>query len=179
MHCGIVIVCTPPAAISLSTPHFDPSNPSSAILNQPAASYMLAYVFHSSFHRGSRVNVPPTPLSVTALETFFKYAITGPLCDASITSPEPEVRVWRQVSVALEPAATVITFEVAVVGLGPPLQTMSLEVTSVMGWGMLARPKVVEKEEKEMERMRWTEGYLLHHKKELGHRHLQHHRSDW
>jgi hypothetical protein len=63
--------------------------------------------------------------------------MTGPLWEASITSLEPDVRVWRQVSLAEEPAATVMTFEVAVVGLGPPLQTMSLEVTSVMGWGLL------------------------------------------
>jgi hypothetical protein len=61
--------------------------------------------------------------------------MTGPLWLDSITSLEPDVRVWRQVSFADEPAATVITFEVAVVGLGPPLQTMSLEVTSVMGCG--------------------------------------------
>jgi hypothetical protein len=59
--------------------------------------------------------------------------MTGPLCDESMMSLGPEVRVWRHVSLAWEPAATVMTFEVAVVGLGPPLQTMSLEVTSVMG----------------------------------------------
>jgi len=45
--------------------------------------------------------------------------------------------VWRQVSFAVEPACTLITVEVAFVGLGPPLQTMSLEVTSVMGWEVL------------------------------------------
>jgi hypothetical protein len=33
----------------------------------------------------------------------------------------------------VEPAWTLMTVEVFVVGLGPPLQTMSLEVTSVMG----------------------------------------------
>ena len=35
------------------------------------------------------------------------------------------------------PAWTVMTVLVLAVGLGPPLQTMSLDVTSVMGWGEL------------------------------------------
>ena len=51
-----------------------------------------------------------------------------------MTSLEPLVRVWRHVSWAVEPAATLMTAELGVVGLGPPLQAMSLEVTSVMGW---------------------------------------------
>jgi len=51
-----------------------------------------------------------------------------------MTSLGPEVSVWRQVRVACEPACTVMTVEVLAVGLGPPLQTMSLEVTSLMGW---------------------------------------------
>lgn len=76
----------------------------------------------------------PTPVSVLAAVTFFMYAMTGPLWLASMTSPDPEVRVWRHVSVAEEPACSVMTVLVAVVGLGPPLQTMSLEVTSMMGW---------------------------------------------
>jgi len=50
-----------------------------------------------------------------------------------MTSLGPEFRVWRQVSFAVEPAATSMTFEEGVVGLGPPLQTMSLVETSVMG----------------------------------------------
>lgn len=70
--------------------------------------------------------------------------MTGPLWLASMTSPPPEVRVWRQVSVALEPACTLITVEVFCVGLGPPLQTMSLEVTSVMGWRGSQVLKMVE-----------------------------------
>ena len=76
----------------------------------------------------------PTPESVFASDTFFMYAITGPLWEESMTSLGPEVRVWRHVRVAWEPAWTVITVLVLVVGLGPPLQTMSLEVTSVMGY---------------------------------------------
>lgn len=75
----------------------------------------------------------PIPESVLASVTFFKYAMTGPLWLASITSPDPEVRVWRQVRVACEPACTVMTVLVLWVGLGPPLQAMSLEVTSWMG----------------------------------------------
>lgn len=59
--------------------------------------------------------------------------MTGPLWLASITSLAPAVRVWRQVSFAVEPAWTVITLEEGVVGLVPPLQTMSLEVTSYIG----------------------------------------------
>lgn len=47
----------------------------------------------------------------------------------------PDCSVWRQFSVAWVPACRVMTFDVAFVGLGPPLQTMSLEVTSVIGWG--------------------------------------------
>lgn len=80
------------------------------------------------------MNILPTPLSVFASPTFFMYAMTGPLCEASITSLGPEVRVWRHVRVALEPACTVMTVLVFWVGFGPPLQTMSLEVTSVMGY---------------------------------------------
>jgi hypothetical protein len=59
--------------------------------------------------------------------------MTGPLWLASMTSLPAEVRVWRQVSLAVEPAWTLMTVEVFVVGLGPPLQTMSFDVTSVMG----------------------------------------------
>lgn len=46
----------------------------------------------------------------------------------------PLSRVWRQVSVALDPAWTVMTVGVDFVGLGPPLQAMSLDMTSWMGW---------------------------------------------
>lgn len=81
----------------------------------------------------------PTPESVFASETFLRYAMTGPLWLESITSLGPEVRVWRHVRVAWEPAWTVITVFVLAVGLGPPLQTMSLEVTSVMGYGCVRR----------------------------------------
>ena len=59
--------------------------------------------------------------------------MTGPLWEASITSLAPDVRVWRHVRVAWEPAWTVMTVDVFAVGLGPPLQTMSLDVTSLMG----------------------------------------------
>lgn len=38
-------------------------------------------------------NVQPTPESVAAFETFFIYAITGPLWLASMTSLAVEVRV--------------------------------------------------------------------------------------
>lgn len=75
----------------------------------------------------------PIPVSVFASLTFFMYAMTGPLCDASITSFAPEVRLCRHVSVALEPACTVMTVLVFEVGFGPPLHAMSLEVTSWMG----------------------------------------------
>jgi uncharacterized iron-regulated membrane protein len=51
-----------------------------------------------------------------------------------MTSLGPEVRVWRQVRVAVEPAWRVMTVEVLAVGLGPPLHTMSLVDTSLMGW---------------------------------------------
>jgi hypothetical protein len=81
----------------------------------------------------------PIPLSVFASDTFFKYAITGPLWLASMTSLGPDVRVWRQVRVAVEPACTVMTVLVFAVGFGPPLQTMSLEVTSWMGWVCISR----------------------------------------
>ncbi len=43
--------------------------------------------------------------------------------------------MWRQVRVALEPACRVMTVEVLDVGLGPPLQTMSLDATLLMGFG--------------------------------------------
>jgi hypothetical protein len=56
--------------------------------------------------------------------------MTGPLWLESMTSLGPEVKVWRQVRVAEEPACTVMTVLVLEVGLGPPLHTMSLEVTS-------------------------------------------------
>lgn len=59
--------------------------------------------------------------------------MTGPLWLASMTSLEPLVRVCLQVSFAVDPAATVILLLEGVVGLGPPLQAMSLLVTSVMG----------------------------------------------
>lgn len=81
----------------------------------------------------------PTPESVFASDTFFRYAITGPLWLESMTSLGPEVSVWRQVSVACEPAWTVMTVLVLVVGLGPPLQTMSLDVTSVIGCEVLVK----------------------------------------
>jgi hypothetical protein len=47
--------------------------------------------------------------------------------------------VWRQVRVAVEPACTVMTVLVFAVGFGPPLQTMSLEVTSWIGWVSVSR----------------------------------------
>ena len=50
-----------------------------------------------------------------------------------MTSEGPEVRVWRHFRVAVEPAWRVMTVEVLAVGLGPPLQTMSLLDTSLMG----------------------------------------------
>lgn len=53
---------------------------------------------------------------------------------ASITSLEPLVKVCRQIAWTVDPAATLITLLVAVVGFGPPLQAISLEVTSVIGW---------------------------------------------
>jgi hypothetical protein len=81
----------------------------------------------------------PIPLSVFASDTFFRYAITGPLWLESMTSLGPDSRVWRQVRVAVEPACTVITVLVFAVGFGPPLQTMSLEVTSWMGWMCVSR----------------------------------------
>lgn len=81
----------------------------------------------------------PTPESVFASETFFMYAMTGPLWLASMTSFGPEVKVWRHVRVAWEPAWTVMTVFVLAVGFGPPLQTMSLDVTSVMGYWAVSR----------------------------------------
>ena len=75
----------------------------------------------------------PIPLSVFASETFFKYAMTGPLWLESMTSLGPDCSVWRQVRVAVEPAWTVMTVFVFAVGFGPPLQTMSLEATLVIG----------------------------------------------
>jgi hypothetical protein len=45
----------------------------------------------------------------------------------------PEVRVCRQLSFAVEPACRVMMVEVLEVGFGPPLQTMSEVVTSLMG----------------------------------------------
>lgn len=78
-------------------------------------------------------HVQPTPESVFASLTFFRYAMTGPLWLASMTSLGPDVRVWRHVSFAVEPACTLMTVEVLAVGLGPPLQTMSLEATLVIG----------------------------------------------
>lgn len=59
--------------------------------------------------------------------------MTGPLWLASITSSAPDVRVWRHVSLACEPAATVMMALDGVVGLGPPLQAMLFDVTSVIG----------------------------------------------
>ena len=71
-------------------------------------------------------------------------------------------------------------FEVGVVGLGPPLQTMSLEVTSVMGWGLLVSVLEMkgehmgrERGEREKGEIRWErmmgvwEEDLHHHKTEL------------
>lgn len=60
-------------------------------------------------------------------------AWTGPLCEESTTSLLPLVNVWRHVNRAVDPAATVILYGEGVVGLGPPLQAMSLLVTSVIG----------------------------------------------
>jgi hypothetical protein len=91
----------------------------------------------NSLRVGGRVYVQPTPESVFASLTFFRYAMTGPLWLASMTSPDPDVSVWRQVSFAVEPACTLMTVDVDWVGLGPPLHAMSLEVTSVIGWYVL------------------------------------------
>ena len=52
-----------------------------------------------------------------------------------MTSLEPEVRVWRQVSFAVVPAWTLMTVEVDWgVPLGAPLQAMEEEETSWTGW---------------------------------------------
>jgi hypothetical protein len=75
----------------------------------------------------------PIPLSVFASDTFFRYAMTGPLWLESMTSLDP----WRHCSVADEPACTVMTVLVFAVGLEPPLHAMSLEVTSWMGCALL------------------------------------------
>lgn len=83
----------------------------------------------------SSENLPPTPESLAASATFFMYAMTGPLWEESMTFSGPDCSVWRQWRVAWDPACTVMTVLVAFVGLGPPLQTMSLEVTSVIGCG--------------------------------------------
>lgn len=60
----------------------------------------------------------------------------GPLCEESMMS-EGEVPVvesmYRQRAVTVEPAWTVITLEVEVVGLGLPLQAMEADDTSSMG----------------------------------------------
>jgi hypothetical protein len=53
----------------------------------------------------------------------------------------PEVRVWRQLSFVLAPAVRVMTVEVLEVGFGPPLQTMSEVVTSLMGWVGVSRER--------------------------------------
>ena len=50
-----------------------------------------------------------------------------------MTSFGPLVKVCRQVSFAVEPAATVIFLSDGVVGFGPPLQAMGLLMTSLMG----------------------------------------------
>lgn len=51
-----------------------------------------------------------------------------------MTSLGPEVRVWRHVRVAWEPACTVMTvFVLAGVSLGGPLQTIELVDTSLTG----------------------------------------------
>ena len=96
---------------SRSTPHFPLTSPSSKILNHPL----------------------PTPLSLFAFSTFFIYAMTGPLCPASITSLAPLVSVCRQVSFTVSPAVMFKMYGLAVVGFGPPLQAMSFEDTSVIG----------------------------------------------
>lgn len=60
----------------------------------------------------------------------------GPLCEMSMTSagPEPVVlSMYRQTAVTVDPAWTVITLEVGVVGFGGPLQAIELEVTSSIG----------------------------------------------
>lgn len=119
-----------------STPHL-PSEPrpSDAILNHPPVDVNQRFSFLQE-----RKYSPPTPESVFASDTFFKYAITGPLWDASMTSLEPEVRVWRQVSFAVVPAWTLMTVEVDWgVPLGAPLQAMEEEETSWTGYRVLDR----------------------------------------
>ena len=81
----------------------------------------------------------PSLLSAVRIHASCKYLpmrenLPGPLWLASMTSFDPDVRVCRQVSLAVEPACTLMTVLVFwTAPLGPPLQAMSLEVTSWMG----------------------------------------------
>lgn len=72
----------------------------------------------------------PTPVSVKALSTFFRYANVGPLWDASITSSAPEVKVCLQMAFTVDPAVTVMMLLADVGSLGGPLQARLEEVTS-------------------------------------------------
>lgn len=75
----------------------------------------------------------PTPVSVKALSTFFRYANVGPLWDASITSSAPEVNVCLQIAFTVDPAWTVIILLAEAGSLGGPLQARLFEVTSWIG----------------------------------------------
>lgn len=75
----------------------------------------------------------PTPVSVKALSTFFRYANVGPLWDASITSSAPEVNVCLQIAFTVDPAWTVMTLLAELGSLGGPLQARLFEVTSWIG----------------------------------------------
>lgn len=75
--------------------------------------------------------------------------------------------MWRHVRVADEPAWTVMTVLVFVVGLGPPLQTMSLDVTSVIG---------CEHVNHRVFNMKACKRDVHHRMREHGHHRQQHHR---
>lgn len=75
----------------------------------------------------------PTPVSVKALSTFFRYANVGPLWDASITSLGPESKVCLQMAFTVDPACTVMMLLADFGSLGGPLQVRLVEVTSWMG----------------------------------------------